>query len=341
LSTGSLRTAVGTLAAGMLAPTLTGLVLAAASAEPARAQPGSEPADGLAQLAVEVLRGAPAPPPAPEPAPLRVHLVLDVTTSTARAAQGPSGILEHARRLLASLGPDTEVAVHALGAALGGSCTHAIRIPPVLASASPDEVAAWSRRLRDLAPHSEGSLADALERVRSEIEAATAPRRHRVVLLTDLGAECGGDLCAAASSLVRAGARLEVEVWGRAPVPACLSEVPAGPPSLWAPVPAPADVEARIAPAGGGNVVRARADGREAWVPAGRVVVDVALDPPLRTGPLALAPAGRYRLFVLDFPAASPPVREWTVERVDTDPDERPAASRPAPSAPAKEGSLP
>jgi hypothetical protein len=42
----------------------------------------------------------------------------------------------------------------------------------------------------------------------------------------------------------------------------------------------------------------------------------IALTPPLEVGPITLAPGGVVRVRVLDFPAASPPVREWSLEVV-------------------------
>jgi hypothetical protein len=56
------------------------------------------------------------------------------------------------------------------------------------------------------------------------------------------------------------------------------------------------------------------ADGTPFSAPGGEVFVRIELTPPQSIGPIMLAPGATHRLRVLDFPAASPPVREWHLD---------------------------
>jgi hypothetical protein len=47
-----------------------------------------------------------------------------------------------------------------------------------------------------------------------------------VVVFSDLGSECGGDLCTAAELLLDDGVRLDFVVLGDAAAPACFAELP-------------------------------------------------------------------------------------------------------------------
>ena len=92
--------------------------------------------------------------------------------------------------------------------------------------------------LRAIQPASEGSLGAALEALQRELGAEVA--RSRVVLFTDLGAECGGDLCMAGSTLVAGGAQLELVLLSDAVLPECFTGfAPADPPRVAADVTLP------------------------------------------------------------------------------------------------------
>jgi hypothetical protein len=56
------------------------------------------------------------------------------------------------------------------------------------------------------------------------------------------------------------------------------------------------------------------ADGTAFSVPGGEVFVRIELTPAYAIGPIVLAPGATHRLRVLDFPAASPPAREWRLD---------------------------
>jgi hypothetical protein len=154
--------------------------------------------------------------------------------------------------------------------------------------------------------------------VRGELWRSDVLLGSRIVVFTDLGNECGGDVCAAATRLIEGGARLDVVAIGDARVPACLRE-PSGlaetlPPSEEADrtvhfrieVEDPEPMVAGCSDAGGLPVA----------VPPGPGTVVVELDPPLRVG-AHFASGRRHVLQVLDFPSLDPPRRHWRWLPVD------------------------
>jgi hypothetical protein len=138
----------------------------------------------------------------------------------------------------------------------------------------------------------------------------------RVVVFSDLGAECGGDLCTAAEMLLDAGARLDFVVLGGAATPACFETLTAREP--------PPDEALRLQPPVFRIVAydpgperepfllaEGRADGSRRRVPAGPVTVLVGFDPPSLIGPMVLSPGTWTHIRVVEFPGLDPPVREW------------------------------
>lgn len=290
-------------------------VLACASAPPAPAA-----------LSVAVLSGAPATATtlgeAPAP-PSRVAIVVDLSSSmqaplepggpTAAAAARAAAI-----RLLDSLPPDTGVLLETLGAASGSACTSAVSMeatPSASGDATPSRPASLAAPLGVLAPHSESSLAETLQRVGDAVERSGSSAGWHVVVMSDLGAECGGDPCAAIAGLVERGVPVDVVALGNRdahtcplpalPAPALTSRLaPAPPPSFR--VVAPEDAEVP-----GALLARGRANGAPVTLPAGRARILVDLDPPLAIGPFSLGAGQRSWLRILDFPAAQPPFRAW------------------------------
>jgi len=288
------------------------------------ATPGPPP---RARVAVELLQGFPAALEEGAEASVtpgeHVVLLIDVTTSMQTQNEAASETRARAAnaaasRLLDSLGAERSVEVWTLGASEEG-CAPARRGMPSLA---PEQ----------LARAGEGSLALALEKIATRLEAtrfdgqtsdlaSRTLRRARVVTFTDLGDECGGDLCSAASHLAEVGAQLELTLFGDVSVPQCLADLQLG--ETFIP---PMRVEDRrpgtarfwvesaesIEPAGEGVLVAGRADGAPRTLLSGRVYIHVELDQPARFGPIDLAPNTETRLRILDFPGLVPPVREWS-----------------------------
>ncbi len=255
-----------------------------------------------ALIAVEWLGGFAGPLPVAAPP---VELLLDVSTSQQAASQRGLAHSEAVRlaalRLVDGLPETASIGLSVLGAR-SGECRASLPLADSHAGRSRDELREW---IRSLEPAGEGSLAVALEAL------AASGRAKRVVAFSDLGAECGGDLCAAASALVDSGARLDLVVVGDAETPACLAdfEYPGdeAPPAVAAPV-------FRVEVPGEGAPVRIAegfADGTPVAV-GGRVgLLVLDLDPPVRIGPIHFTPATLTRVQVLDFPHLDPPVREW------------------------------
>lgn len=274
------------------------------------------PAAGPAEVSIEILGGFALRPPVPTPEPERVELLIDVTTSL-RA--GPAGA-EHFRaarkaaaRFLSRLPADTALGVHALGLIPGESCASATRLGGGRRGLSRAE---FGRRVEMLQPAGEGSLAVALAELRGALSASDELARSRIVVFSDLGSECGGDLCDAAEMLLDSGAQLDFVVLGDAAAPACFD-------SLTPPEAAPADplvqdppVFRIIAYDPGPErepflLAEGRADGTRRRVPGGPVTVLVGFDPPSLIGPLVLSPGTWTHIRVVEFPALDPPVREW------------------------------
>lgn len=288
----------------------------------------SPPAAGgpPAQLAVEVLGGLPSVPEWLPATPPRVEVVLDATPSMRHTrVEGVSGF-EAARalaaRTLRELPLGTRASFHLVGGPeRSDACGEASRAL-ISEGGFPDTLADDARRAQS---RGEASLGDALQRLGDDLDAAGETARARIVVVSDLAPDCGGDLCAAAARLVSGGASLDWVLVGDAPAPSCLDTIGAGPgppgPIAQQPYAAPANIS--VTPrnamlAGGEEALRARqygvADGIPITVPAGLAFVGVDLVPPASFGPVALEPGRRHRLRVVDFPAASPPAREWQID---------------------------
>jgi hypothetical protein len=277
---------------------------------------GPPPPTAPAEVSIEILGGFALRPPVPMPEPERVELLIDVTTSL---RNGPEGA-EHFRaarsaaaRFVRELPADSALGIQALGVGRGQDCASATRLGGGRREPSRAEL---GRRIETLQPAGEGSLAVALAELRGELSASDQLARSRVVVFSDLGSECGGDLCEVAEMLLDSGARLDFVVLGDAPAPACFD-------ALTPAAPAPDDSLAqdppmfRIVAYDPGPerepflLAEGRADGTRRRVPAGPVTVLVGFDPPSLIGPMVLSPGTWTHIRVVEFPALDPPVREW------------------------------
>jgi len=268
------------------------------------------------QVSVELLRGFDSPLASPAAPPdERVELLLDVSTSM--SAQSGAGVTraEAARRaaarLVKALPASASLGLSALGGR-AGECRSSEALARSAAGAARD---ALLDAIAGLAPEGEGSLATSLDLIGEGLGAEPGPLR--VVAFTDLGGECGGDLCRAASMLVRGGARLDLVVFGDAPSPACLESLAldAGPAGGGEAAPAPGfRVEARSGSFGHALLARGLADGTPVDVPAGTAHLVLELDPAVEVGPVFLSSGARTRVRVLEFPNLGRGVREWRWE---------------------------
>ena len=278
-----------------------------------------------AQVAVEMLAGFAQRPEALPPGRERVELLVDLTASMREPSEaGPPRFVAAQRaatRLLHALPPDALLGVRALGVAGDADCASA---RPVTAP-RPATPAALASRLALLVPVGESSLAEELDSLRANrVDAGDLARTH-VVIVSDLGGECGGDLCASAAALVAGGALLEVVVLGDAAAPECLADLaPAGPPRIAGAASTPARPAFRVeshAPHGDAAPVllaTGLADDAPVPVSAGPATVTVEFRRPTVIGPMLLAPATLTRIRVLDFPSLEPGVREWHWESEQT-----------------------
>lgn len=287
--------------------------------------PGPPPPLDQAQLSVEVWTGDRQSPASDARPPDHVELVIDLTTSMqAKEGEGPPRYMaarESAARLLRALPADTSVGVRAVGISTGSACVAPTRIAQGSAAGLGRGVQGHLRALR---PQSEGSLSAALESV---LHHHVGPlEQTRVVLFTDLGSECGADLCAAGRALAREGARIELVLFGGSEPPACLADfVPGRLPriadkALVAPRPTfhveLHDVES---PRRGRVVANGVADGTTVILPPVPVLLRVEMNPLALIGPIQLHPNGHTRVRILDFPSLDPPVREWGWDTVPAD----------------------
>jgi len=283
--------------------------------------PTSEPLSergGKAQLEVELLQGFTGRPVAVPPRAERVEVLVDVTTSMQAATEPGPGRYVAARRaaarLVRELPPDSSIGLHALGVAEGEECNPAFRTGQSEAGEARDELL---RHIDELRPFGEASLAKAVDGLRVYLQAMGTLARSRVVIFTDLGEECGGDLCEELDRMIAGGARVEFVVFGEAQLPSCVEDVDVS--GSWTADAEPPVVHFRVEsasyaadapPASAVGLV----GGEPVKVAPGAVRVFVDLDPPAEFGPVDLAPDATARLRILDFPALDPPVREWTWE---------------------------
>jgi len=268
-----------------------------------------------ARVSVEVFQGlVPGDLESWEPT-TPVVVILDLTRSMAEAtdAGAPRHVAARraADRLVRGVAAERPVWLYAVGS---GSTSECQPLHRGARSAPGDDRQAVRNEIASLRARGEGSLAAALEGVRSELEGADAVAGSRVVVFSDLGPECGRerDLCGAASRLLDAGARLDVVAIGARPAPACLTapaavaERPAPPPPRRRPPMfrviqrEPESLVVGCSEAGGIPVA----------VKPGPGAVVVDLDPPLRVEKI-FDPSHHHRLQVLDFPSLDPPVRKW------------------------------
>ncbi len=287
---------------------LVALLASACQAPPPLAPP--------AEISIEILPGLAAREAPPEPEPERVEVLLDVTTSL---RDGPAGVEKllaartAAARFVRGLPDTTALNVRTLGLIPGRSCETASLLAPRRGAHAH---AALAAQIESLAPVGEGSLAVALAELRGVLASAGSLEHSRVVVFSDLGSECGGDLCTAAELLLDAGARLDFVVLGDAKAPACFGALVSSERWRQAPVLDAPDYRIVAYDPSPGRVPFVLAEGRanatRQRLPAGPVMVELGLDPPARIGPLVLSPGTLTRMRVVEFPALQPPVREWT-----------------------------
>ncbi len=276
-----------------------------------------------------MLRGAAGQVESLESRPERLRLVLDLTASMGAASTaGEPSPAEAARaaavRVLEGLPPETDVSLQVLGIATGRACA-----PPVRLSAPerPWGSQLLARSVAALEPRSEGSLSQALREVRQDVHEAAPASRWRVVVLSDLRSDCGGDPCAGLTGLLELGARVDVVDLGDEP-PACLAEMELpGPPSEAAALapPPPPRFRVEAAPKGGREAGPELARGVAGEAPvglaAGRAVVVLETDPVFRIGPLDLEPGTLTTVRALDFPAQETSWRAWALSRRPAGPE--------------------
>jgi len=236
-----------------------------------------------------------------------LELVIDATRSMEAAAAPHASRLQVAQlkvtELLRALPAGVSAGLTVLGAG-SDECAAAERwSEPTRASDS-----AQLRPLAELQPGTEGSLADALQRLAADLRRSGRARDTRVVAFSDLEPSCGAqDLCAAARALVEGGAWLDVVAIGTAPAPACLDLLQpsvAEPGALVRALTRAAPAWS-IAAAGSEPLMTGRA-GELREVPAGEWQVALELDRPLRVEALRVLPDRTTRLRVLDFAGAAP-----------------------------------
>ncbi len=272
-----------------------------------------------AQLAVELIQGftgRPVPAPA---GPERVEVLIDVTSSMEAPTEPGPGRHVAARRaavrLVTALPRDSFVGLHALGVGGGDECNPALRTGHSGAGEAREDLVG---RIEELRPAGEASLAQAVEGLRVYLTAMETLARSRVVIFSDLGEECGGDLCEELSRMVAGRARVELVVFGETRLPSCIEDFQiAGAWRVDAETPVMHfRVEAVAASADGVPSAAAvgLVGGEPVAIAAGAARVLVGFDPPAEFGPVDLAPGTTTRLRILDFPALDPPVREWIWE---------------------------
>ncbi len=264
----------------------------------------------------------------------RVDVLVDATSSMRRTTASGVTLFAEARKgaeeTLRALPPDADVVVHALGARGGQVCG------PAEVVAGPAAGASLAPVLATLAPQSEGSLVASLHEIQTRLAAEGAATRARVIVFTDLHDDCGGDLCAAAESLVAAGGWLELRLVGDAEPPACIAALRPSPSlpgryaSYFSPPPPTFRVNA-VNPGDGqpSELASGRAGDGPVELAPGLVTVDVDLVPPERVGPFKVGSGERVRVRLLDFPGATPPDRAWQVERAGESFDRRIPAPPP------------
>ena len=271
------------------------------------------------QLSVELWSGFSQRPAASRGEVERVQVVLDLTTSMRAVAPGGPPRYVAARsaamRLAAALDPETLVGVRALGITTGeDDCAGALIVEPGSRAADP---ASLGPLLATMRPASESSLAGALQQLAEDLGDTLGGTR--VVVFSDLGSECGGDLCEAADELVGGGARLDLVLLADVTLPQCFASLAPAGAAHAAQIARPAIVVPfrihthEIGSAAGGEVIaRGSSDGLPTTVPPGPATIVLEMSPPAVIGPLVLEEGKHTRVRVLDFPTLEPPIREWS-----------------------------
>ena len=288
------------------AAALAALALACASDPPPTA-------GEFARVSVEVLRGFSAEDLKPADANAPVVMLLDATSSMlAPTGEGASHYVaaqRSATRFANDLPSQREIWLYAVGSADSPDCQ------PVFRGTRAPNAAARGPLLEEITgvqPRGEGSLAEALDRVREELSRSDALMGSRIAVFSDLVSSCGGDLCAAAAKVIQGGARLDVVAIGDTPAPACLREPTGLAETLPPPKSVAQPVHFRLEVSKPEPMVVGCSDagGLPVAAPPGRGTVVVELDPPLRVEG-TFAPGKRHVLQVIDVPTLDPETRHW------------------------------
>jgi hypothetical protein len=167
-------------------------------------------------------------------------------------------------------------------------------------------------------PDRETFAVAALDALREKLAAAGTPSA-RIVLVSDVSAECTPLLCAAAQRMAASGTWLDLVQIGPGTPPQCLSELrvtPSSPAFLKAQASTPAfrieTLETSTQPKS--VLARGNAQADPVAVSPGLRMIVVELSPEEQIGPILLQDRQRTRVRLMDFPLSAPGRREWVVE---------------------------
>lgn len=167
-------------------------------------------------------------------------------------------------------------------------------------------------------PDRETFAVAALDALREKL-AAAGTQSSRVVLVSDVSAECTPLLCAAAQRLAATGTWLDLVQIGPGTPPPCIAELRVAarsPAFLNAQTPVPAFRIETLETATQARSILARGNAQSGPVavsPGLRMIV-VELTPEEQIGPILLQDRQRTRVRLMDFPLSAPGKREWVVE---------------------------
>ncbi len=167
-------------------------------------------------------------------------------------------------------------------------------------------------------PNRETFAVVALEALREKL-AAEGAESARVVLVSDVSAECTPLLCATAQRLAASGTWLDLVQIGPGTPPPCIAELRVAanlPAFLKAKSSTPAfRVESLESPTQARSVLaRGNAQAEPVAVSPGLRMIVVELSPEEQIGPILLQDRQRTRVRLMDFPLSAPGRREWVVE---------------------------
>ena len=206
-----------------------------------------------------------------------------------------------AQRFAERLSTDTELELFVLGNVRSAGCNSL----PTSYAGERGELIDRTGRLRG---RGKGSLVTALDGFASPAEGGF----ERVVAITALDDECGGDLCQAIQGLAERGIRLDLVLIGATEAPTCAEVTRAE--AAETPLPgrngAPVEFAVESVGADPAVMVCGETGGLPVRLAPGAAAVVVKLDPPLRVES-DFEPGTRWVLQVLDFPALDPPERQW------------------------------